>query len=84
MLKKFYGQKQAGRAWNHHLNDALKPISFKQSDIDKSVWYRDKTIFFCYVNDIIFVGPESKSINTMIEKIMKAGLDTENKVNIEY
>ena len=35
LLKNLYGKKQAGRIWNHHLNDMLREIGFKQSAIDE-------------------------------------------------
>ena len=83
LLKNLYGQKQAGWVWNHHLNYALKSIGFKQSDVDDCVWYRYNTIFFCYVDDGIFVGPEYNATDVVIEKIRKVGLYIEDKGNIE-
>ena len=46
LLKNIYRQKQAGRVWNHHLNNALRQVGFKQSAVDGCVWYKDETIFF--------------------------------------
>ena len=45
LLKNLYGQTQAGRVWNNHLNNALREVRFKQSDVEECVWYRDETIF---------------------------------------
>ena len=67
LLKNLYGQKQAGHIWNHHLNNALKSIGFKQPAVDQCVWYREKNILFYYVNGGIFIGPDSKAIDKSIE-----------------
>ena len=47
------------------------------------MWYRDKTIFFYYVDDGIFMGPDSKAIDREIRETEKAGLDIKDKGNIE-
>ena len=83
LLNNLYGQNQAGQVWNHHLNDALRQVIFKQSSVDECVRYKNKTIFFYCVDYGIFMGPESKSIDRAIKEIEKAGLDIEDKVNIE-
>eukprot|EP00978_Attheya_sp_CCMP212_P026333 scaffold86388_cov51-Attheya_sp.AAC.1 len=39
-----YGQKQAGRVWNHYLvNKLVNELKFKKSEIDECVFYRGKT-----------------------------------------
>ena len=60
--------------WNHHLNNTLRQVGFKKSAVDECVWYKDKTIFFYYVGDGIFMGPDSKATDRAIKDIEKAGL----------
>ena len=66
LLKNLYEKNQTGLVWNHHLNDALHRVGFKQSAIDECVWYQDQTIFFYYVDNVIFVGPDSGAIEKSI------------------
>ena len=47
------------------------------------MWYRDKTIFFYYVDDEIFIGPDSGAIDKAIEEVDIAGLDIKDKENIK-
>ena len=51
----FYGQKQAGWVWNHHLTAKLLEVGFTQSLIDNCVFYRGDTTFIVYVDDGIFM-----------------------------
>ena len=46
------------------------------------MWYHDSIIFFCYVDSGIFVGPEYKTIGTVIEEIRNTGLYIKEKENI--
>jgi hypothetical protein len=39
LLKNLYGQKQAGRVWNQHLVKGLKSIGFKQTKVDKCIFF---------------------------------------------
>ena len=43
--------------------------------MDECVWYKDDTILFYYVDDGIFMGPDSKAIDKAIEEIERSGLD---------
>ena len=45
--------------------------------------YKNNTTCFYYVDDGIFMGPDSGAINKSIEDIERAGLDIEDKGNIE-
>ena len=83
LLKNLYNQKQDGRVWNHHLNDVLRDFGFKQSAVNKFVWYRDNIILFYYVNNGIFMGSDPRAINKALEEIENLGLDIEERVNIE-
>ena len=68
--------------WNHHPNDALCQVGFKQSAMDDCMCYKNNTTCFYYVDDGIFMGPDSGAINKAIEDIERAGLDIEDKGNI--
>ena len=47
------------------------------------MWYKNDTTFLYYVDDGIFVGPDSGATTRTIEEIERAGLDIEDKGNIE-
>ena len=83
LLKNLYGQNQAGRMWNQHPNEKICQVVFKKSAMDECVWYKDATILFYYVDDRLFMRPESKAINMESEEIYRAVLDNEYKENIE-
>ena len=84
ILKNLYRHKKSGRVCKHHLNNALRAIWFKQSAVNECVWYRYETIFFYCVNVGIFMGPDHRAIDKSIKDIEKAGLDIEDKGDIEY
>ena len=84
LLKNLYRQKQVGQVCKHHLNDALLQVGFKKLAVDECVWYQNKTIFFYYVDNGTFMGPESGAIDKAIEEVEISGLDIKDKVNIEY
>ena len=46
LKKNIYGHKRAGRVWNQHSVQGILNIGFKQSDIDKYVFYQGDVIFF--------------------------------------
>ena len=80
LLKNIYGQNEVRGVWNHNLNNALRQFDFKQSTGDECGWYKYETIFFYYVDDSIFIGPDS--IDRVINEIEKAWLYIEDKGNI--
>jgi len=83
LQKNLYGQKQAGRVWNHHLVDGLTKLGFKQSEADDCVFYRGKTIFAFYVDDGIFIGPNAKEIDRAITDLTQAGYDIDDKGTLQ-
>ena len=52
---------------------ALQRVGFKQSAMDECVWYTDETILFYYVDDVIFMGPDSKAIDKAVKEIKRKG-----------
>ena len=53
ILKNLYGQKQAGRVWNKHLQDILSELGWEQSKADDCVYYKTGVIFCVYVDNVI-------------------------------
>ena len=64
-----YGQKQAGRVWNKYMNQGMKEIGFTPSSFDPCLYYRGSIIFLVYINDCIIFGPDSSSIDTVVEDL---------------
>ena len=54
-------------------NSALQRLGFKQSAMDECVWYTDETILFYYVDDVIFMEPDSKAIDKAVKEIKRKG-----------
>jgi hypothetical protein len=79
LLKYIYGQKQAGRVWNHHLTAKLLDIGFTQSLIDDCVFYNGDTIFIVYVDDRIFIGDNNNQSMAIISQLQGLGLKIENQ-----
>jgi Reverse transcriptase (RNA-dependent DNA polymerase) len=53
-----YGQKQAGRVWNHYLVEHLLRVGFIQSEHDPCVFYKGRAIYILYTDDSILAGPD--------------------------
>jgi len=79
LLQNIYGQKQAGRVWNHYLTSKLLEIGFSQSLIDDCVFYRGSTIFIVYVDDGIFIGDSDDEILSIIVQLQGLGLKIEDQ-----
>jgi Reverse transcriptase (RNA-dependent DNA polymerase) len=57
ILQNLYGQKQAGRVWNHHIHQKLLELGWVQSIEDDCVYYKGNVIFVVYVDDGILLSP---------------------------
>ncbi len=79
LLQIIYGQKQAGRVWNHHLTTNLLEIGFTQSLIDDCGFYRGDTIFIVNVDDRIFIGDNDNQIMAIISQLQGLGLKIEDQ-----
>ena len=84
LLRNLYGQKQAGRVWNRYLVEGLLNVGFKQSKVDECVFYKGKVIFFVYVDDGCFIGPDKAVIDQAIKdlknpNVAKNGYDIEDR-----
>lgn len=74
--RNIYGQKQAGRVWNHYLVDKLiNKLGFEQSKVDECVFYRGRTMYVLYTDDSLIAGPDKQEIDQVIEDLRKAKLD---------
>ena len=73
LLQNIYGQKQAGRVWNHHLTTKLLEVGFTQSLIVDCVFYHGDTIFIVYVDDGIFIGDTDDQILAIIAQLQGLG-----------
>ena len=74
-----YGQKQAGRVWNHHLVSKLRSIGFVPSKVDECVFYRGTTIFVVYVDDGLCIDPSQARLNRLVKEINDTGLKIEDQ-----
>ena len=74
LKKNLFGQKQAGRVWNHHLVDKLHSIGFQSSAIDECLFYKGKSVFVLYTDDSILAGPDPKELDEILEQMRTSGL----------
>lgn len=70
-----YGKKKAGKVCHEYLKDGLTRIGLKPSNIDPCVFYRGKTLFFVYVDDGIFSGPDYNEITQAINDLQEEDFD---------
>jgi Reverse transcriptase (RNA-dependent DNA polymerase) len=69
LKKNLYGQKQAGRVWNHHLHDGLLARGFVQSNVDMCLYFRGNVAMLIYTDDGILIAPTQDEIDTVIDVI---------------
>ena len=79
LLSNLYGQKQAGRVWNHFLVDKLKEARFDQLSIDECVFYRGSVIFMVYVDDGLLLGQTEDQLDALVKDLRAMGLDIEDQ-----
>jgi hypothetical protein len=75
LIKKLYGQKQAGRVWNQHLAKGPQKADFMASKVDECAFYKGKTICIVYVDDGIFFGPDLKAIEQAMKDLDAQGFN---------
>jgi Reverse transcriptase (RNA-dependent DNA polymerase) len=78
-----YGQKQAGRVWNHYLVDHLQQVGFVQSEHDPCVFYKGKSIYILYTDDSILAGPDEQELDNIIQQMKDVGLKITSEGGIE-
>jgi hypothetical protein len=82
--KNIYGQKQAGRVWNHYLTEKLTgTLGFTQSKTEECVFYKGKTMYALYTDDSILAGPDLKEIDKIIADLKAAKLDITEEGDLE-
>ena len=82
LRKNLYGQKQAGLVWFRHLTRRLKKIGFKQSKVDECIFYKGSCVFFFYVDDGIFLSPDSSLVDKAIQDLKNENLNIEDQGDI--
>jgi hypothetical protein len=70
-----YGQKQAGRVWNHHLVSKLKKVGFVQCQANPCVFLKGSSIYILYTDDSILACPDAKELDIIINSIWQISLD---------
>ncbi len=75
LKKAIYGLKQVSYAWNKQADKSLKSLGFKRCLSDSGIYVRnhiDSTITICvlYVDDILFIGNDDSTIETIKKKFM--------------
>ena len=69
LKQSLYGLKQASYNWFEKLKETLKHGGYKPSQIDPCVYISKDAIILVYVDDIIMVSKEEKTINAFIQSL---------------
>lgn len=69
LIKNLYGSRQGGLVWNRFIHQGLMERGYNQSQIDKCVYFKGSTVFLLYVDDGIFMGPDSEEITALIASL---------------
>ena len=71
--RNIYGQKKAWQEWYISLTKTLvNKEGFKQSKLEKCIFYRRNVIYVVYIDDSILAGPKPKDIAQSIKYIKAA------------
>lgn len=86
--KSLYGLKQAANVWNKTLDNCLKDMNFKSSEIDKCLYKKHIQDKVCYilihVDDMLFASNSLKMIENINKKFeIKCLGDVSNYLGIE-
>ena len=75
--KNLYRQKEAGCVWNKYLVKGLTKLGFKQSEVDKCIFYKENMIYILYPDKLILVGPDQQKIQKTIAQMKQKFYMTE-------
>ena len=64
------------------MSNKLKSIGFKPSKVDECIFYRGNYLFFFYVDDGIFLCPDSNQVDKVIEELKGTGLELEDRGDV--
>lgn len=73
--KALYGLRQAGRAWQHALFDALHELEFQQSQKEPCIWFKRTSSYLIligiYVDDLVITGSDSDQLEKISNELGK-------------
>ncbi len=79
LISNLYGQKQAGKVWNHYLVDILLSADYTQSLNHECNFFKGTVIFIVYDDDEIFLGPTDSELTKLVNDLHCMGLDIEDQ-----
>ena len=84
LKKSLYGAKQSGRNWFNEASDAMRSIGYRQLDKDPCCFDRGagndkKSAVLLYVDDFLFLGPESEFDRFMDEMSKRYDITASSK-----
>ena len=71
LRKALYGLKTAGRDWFNNVKETLINCGYKQSQVDKCIFYGNGITIFTYVDDFLTIG-EPTAINAFRDNMTRA------------
>ena len=71
LKKSLYGLPQSAANWNNHMSEGIKLVGFKQSRVDRCVFYEDRSKSFIagHVDDLVVIGKELHEIQLIKDGI---------------
>ena len=84
LKKSLYGAKQSGRNWFNEASDTMKSIGYYQLDkdsccFDRGAGHHKKSAVLLYVDDFLFLGPESEFDRFMNEMSKRYDITASSK-----
>jgi hypothetical protein len=73
--KNVYGTVFAGKVWYDHLVTRLERAGFTKSEHDDCLFYCGQALYVLYTDDSILMGPDSKELDEIVERMRQQELE---------
>jgi hypothetical protein len=75
LSRSLYGLTFAGRLWYEHLSMALLSLGFKQSSIDKCLFYKKNILLVLYCDDCGIAAPTKGEVDELVDALIARGFE---------
>ena len=66
-----YGLREAPKLWHATLHKVLLELKFKACPVDPCIYKRDDIILLLYVDDMLFIAPETHQLQELVKNLSK-------------
>ena len=71
LIRNIYGEKQGPKVWGDFLHQGLSRVSFKQSQVDPCLYYREGLIVLVYIDDCVLLSHKDELIDHGINNLCR-------------